>query len=750
MTSEGLMGGSNVGLRDNSLTTPTAAAAGTLTSSNTWRLLITTEASKVLLYSNKGPPWTQLYIDGGPFTDVVLSPTGTLVVFLSDLGLVKVFNVKNFDKPVELANVDSRRKPKQVAWLADDCVAVYWALQTPSQQSQHVVVIGGPKDDWLPFHYSTPPHLVSEVDCLRILTHNKSEIVRRVPRATDRIFAIGSCDPAALLCYALEQFDRGHPSGICDDAEDYLRPISLNLEEATAACLDAALFQWKPNVIATLLRACTFGREFLGATSGRKDFIAACRDLRVVLTLRELPAEMPMTIAQLRSLGYPRLLAKLTRRPLHLLALRVAAYVGVPGTQIVTDWCCQKIIRVSDKQCDPRTSTSDAELEKNILAKLKHCSTQDERTYTDLAYTAALSGRPKLAASLLKYESTVAAQVKLLLKLADMRPAMIKSLIAHDYGLLVQCVESILAQEQCTADGMRDLTVLTSVVDSDPIADALVRSYCRHTNAWSILQRYMEQSKRPHEAGWIAVWKAFYVSGGAINKIGVEIAQINLASAAGFFGSHTSAANRRDDSGHFTTIRHSVDFAHRATVDHMELLNAQRELARRSVIENWKSALTHIVGAPLFRTIIEVIARDRLLEAQKLKQNFTVSEKCWFQARLEGFVIGGDFGQLETLLASAKRGTLSSCLQIFLRYRSGPNAARIVQIALSVITRLTDTGERRYWANQFNFNYDTLPQLPPQAGDSDITRASQNLWAAAGKAADVTSAAAVGVTRLFW
>ncbi|PHJ14923.1 vps16-like protein, partial [Cystoisospora suis] len=196
---------------------------------------------------------------------------------------------------------------------------------------QHTLFLGGPKNEWLPYQYGTTTttsalvaggggqtgqstsgssslHLVAEVDGLRIITAYKTEFLHRIAPSTDAIFSIGSCEPPAMLYYAMERFKGGDAA-----ADESLRSIKQDLGAATEACIDAATHEWKFQQAALLLQAAVFGREFLDEGENKctcKQYVKACRDLRICYAVRQPPLEMPLSVAQLRHMS----LSKLVRR----------------------------------------------------------------------------------------------------------------------------------------------------------------------------------------------------------------------------------------------------------------------------------------------------------------------------------------------------------------------------------------------------------------------------------------------------
>ena len=103
---------------------------------------------------------------------------------------------------------------------------------------QHLVLLGGPGSEWLPLEFGSGPRgsgggvvLVEEVDGLRVLTKTTSELIQRAAAATESVFGVGSCDPPAMLCYALERLYAQDAA-----AEESLRAIKPDLGPGCCCC----------------------------------------------------------------------------------------------------------------------------------------------------------------------------------------------------------------------------------------------------------------------------------------------------------------------------------------------------------------------------------------------------------------------------------------------------------------------------------------------------------------------------------
>ncbi|CAJ1370452.1 unnamed protein product [Effrenium voratum] len=145
----------------------------------------------------------------GPFMAFALSSSGRLLACLSTKGVFKVLAVSDELKILDVAHIERIKKPKQMVWCGDDCIALYLIAPSSNNSVQHVLFVGGPQNDWIPYQYDTAVHLVSECDGCRVMGTQKIEFVQRVPQSVEAIFSIGSFDPPAMLCYALERYEKG-------------------------------------------------------------------------------------------------------------------------------------------------------------------------------------------------------------------------------------------------------------------------------------------------------------------------------------------------------------------------------------------------------------------------------------------------------------------------------------------------------------------------------------------------------------
>ena len=92
----------------------------------------------------------------------------------------------------------------QLVWCGVDSVMLYWNI---SQDKDKLLLMVGPKGDWVKYSYRNPLVLISECDGVRIVSNDKCEFLHRVPKSTEDVFKIGSLEPAAILHDAIGLFE---------------------------------------------------------------------------------------------------------------------------------------------------------------------------------------------------------------------------------------------------------------------------------------------------------------------------------------------------------------------------------------------------------------------------------------------------------------------------------------------------------------------------------------------------------------
>ena len=63
-------------------------------------------------------------------------------------------------------------RPRQLVWCGTGGVVGYW---------ENILIVIGPKRDWIKYNMDSDAHLIPEIDSLRIVNSFTHELLQRVP-----------------------------------------------------------------------------------------------------------------------------------------------------------------------------------------------------------------------------------------------------------------------------------------------------------------------------------------------------------------------------------------------------------------------------------------------------------------------------------------------------------------------------------------------------------------------------------------
>eukprot|EP00953_Heterococcus_sp_UTEX-ZZ885_P041258 21058-Heterococcus_DN1.PRE.1 len=231
-------------------------------------------------------------------------------------------------------------------------IAALVARHNRCTDAAHCMLLALTSNKLFPYPRSNPLVLVQEVDCCRIISQQRMELLQRVPPTTEAINRIGSTDPAAMLFDATEAFEDGdakadeniramaraeapptdHTSTSANATDDSTSSSSGEgvLQEAVRSCTAAAAVEFDTLRQKALLRAAAYGKGFLPDYDS-DDFVACCRKLRVLNAIRSAEVGVPLTAQQYDTIGAEAVIDMLIRRRLHLLALKACQHLRLPA-----------------------------------------------------------------------------------------------------------------------------------------------------------------------------------------------------------------------------------------------------------------------------------------------------------------------------------------------------------------------------------------------------------------------------------
>ncbi|CCO31224.1 putative vacuolar protein sorting-associated protein 16 homolog [Rhizoctonia solani AG-1 IB] len=355
----------------------------------------------------------------GPFLSIAPSPNGKSIALLTSSGLVWVVSADFTKSYAEYDSTqDSPALPKQVVWCGSDAVVLSYA--------SGLLVILGPFGDTIKHYYPGAPHVVGEVDGARVVCVDRCDWVQKVPQSSMNALGPTSTHPAALLLHAAEQFSQRVPS-----AHDSVRAIRPELAGAVDVLVDAAGREWDGVWQRKLMNAAAFGRGFLDMCDPT-DFVAMGKTLKVLNAARYYEIGIPITYAQYQHTSATHIIARLTARNEHLLALRIAEFLGQPPDTVLKHWACAKIAK-SVEDPDAPADKADADVCRAIVEKFR---ATPGASFADIAKRAWEVGRGRLATMLLDHEPRPGEQVPLLLQMKEERLALIKAVNSGDTDLV--------------------------------------------------------------------------------------------------------------------------------------------------------------------------------------------------------------------------------------------------------------------------------------------------------------------------
>ncbi|GBG34095.1 Vacuolar protein sorting-associated protein 16-like [Hondaea fermentalgiana] len=266
------------------------------------------------------------------------APNGKYVAFFSRNGWLTVMGA---DLGTTFLEFDTQAgvAPAQMCWCGSDAVVLQW--------KELGLLVVGPYGDWIKYTYNEPVVIIQEIDALRIISSTAVELLHRVAPSTEAIGRLGSFEPAAMLCDALDAMDNRDTA-----AADGMRALNEDnvLTKATLDCIEAAKADFDTAKQDRLLRAASLGKSFCDRDADRRScasaFVLACNALRVLNIVRHESVALPLTIQQFAFMGAPRLALRLAARRMHLLALKITSYLGLdPAVKqaILVDWACAKL-----------------------------------------------------------------------------------------------------------------------------------------------------------------------------------------------------------------------------------------------------------------------------------------------------------------------------------------------------------------------------------------------------------------------
>lgn len=418
------------------------------------------ESRAVLMPPDIKSPYTQIL-------SIVSSQNGMHVALFTDSGMLWIGS-SDFKTAYSEIDTGFIKQPKELMWCGSQAVVAHW---------DDTMCIYGSKGQSVQYPYDGPFHLIQDIDCVRVVSEMTHELIQKVPFVVEKIFRINSTAPGSYLLEASKQFQNHSHK-----ADEYIRLVKPDLLIAVQDCIEAAAFEFNPEVQKMLIRAAQFGKCFIMDPELTELYVKTCRWLRVLNAVRDPKVAIPLTSVQMTNLGERVLLDRLIWRRLHCLAGHIASYLQLKDgrTRVLSHWACYKVTQ-------PHLDNESAARE--IGEKLRNVP---GISYTTIAMKAAEKGRKALAIKILEYETHSKLQVPLLLSLGEGPTALLKATASGDTDL-IYIVLFHLKEKM----GKRDFEL---TIRSFSLAHALYIKFCASNNREALRQVHVQEDDFPGQA----------------------------------------------------------------------------------------------------------------------------------------------------------------------------------------------------------------------------------------------------------
>ncbi|KIY47376.1 vacuolar protein sorting-associated protein 16 [Fistulina hepatica ATCC 64428] len=538
----------------------------------------------------------------GPYTHISPSPNGKSLALMTFVGKLLVVSA---DFQRSMADFDTTSVEgveghvRQVEWCSNDAILVTW---------ENAVILVGPFGDTLEFVYPGPTFAVTEADGVRIIGPDVSDFVQKVPASTSSVFRPGSTSPAAILYDAWESFSKRSAK-----ANESIRSIRPDLSAAVDDCIDAAGREWEPYWQRRLLNAAKYGRGFLDLYNPH-EFIHMGQTLKVLNAVRHYQVGIPLTYAQYLYTSPSHLITRLTARNMHLLALRISAFLSLKRDVVLRHWASAKILRTRQGT----EFADDDEVCRVIVAKFEELGGADV-SYAEIAKRAWEAGRRGLATKLLDHESRASDQVPLLLTMNEDRLALSKAVDSGDTDLVYHVLLHL--QKRLSLGNFFKLIEDGGLALSP--ASRLLQVYAREQNREMLRDFYYSDDRR------------------------VESAVLSLDEAARMEDPESKVTAAKAAQKFFSEDKDRA-FEAKMMDEYSRLLIAQRQL------EKDLDGKVPLFGLTVNETIRQCIVNGHSKRADKIKSDFKVPDKRFWYVKLHALTSIRDFAQLEAFSKSKR------------------------------------------------------------------------------------------------
>lgn len=613
---------------------------------------------------------------------------------------------------------------------------------------------------------------------IRIFTAKSVEFYKIVCKNTERVFAQETCDPAAVLVKTYEMFNDGDAK-----ASETVRMIRDDVMEAVDTCIKAAEASWETDTATMLLNTALFGRSMssiysdpgscvtntdavvnitqddmrnggnvtlplnrepsagdtqeldpylarMGTTQGRAEpficdrYCRAIAMVRVANCIREPPCDIRTNTSQLIALGPRALVVILAAIKCHLMAIRIADFLGVDKRDILLHW-----VRTRIKLGGYIT---DGELVEVITKSLEGYAGV-VLPYSDIAEVAIMEKRKTLALALLEKERSLVKRFRVLCKWQELTKA---AAIAAD-----ACNPLYAAYVLLEAQNETNIETIIDIANTNAFVRDLFIKHCLIAGDTKVLQIFYERTNDIMSAGVNSVQQALEfidktaseaVEHTTVSSMHQLISRLSLKQdtqsedcmtwlkfSSGFFGSIVTSKGT-----YKPAVVESATLWKEGISQQIELINAQTALENSANLKE-----VGLVGKSLMHTIFILYRYDMAKQAETLATKFKVPFNQLWRCRLAASYEVHNINDLLQMAMDKEAHAQQS------QFKNGKGPVDIVIDALlslgatsaveSVVATLKPPHQQQ-WRNKLNKQ--SQPSDNSDGAFSLLSKISQHLW----------------------
>ncbi|EDV90801.1 vacuolar protein sorting-associated protein 16 homolog [Drosophila grimshawi] len=482
-----------------------------------------------------------------------------------------------------LGSVDMRKKYCEFDTGRKDLpLQIEWIMNTHNADADAVVIsypsyllIVNRNADRSEFSYEdSVMFLVGEMDGVRIITQSSHEMIQRLPKCVENIFAVNSQEPASYLFEAQKKFVEQSYK-----ADEYLSMCRTNIELAVNECIEAASYEFCPVTQKKLMRTAYFGKGFI-LEHNPDEYLRILRILRVLNTLRNKRIAMQLTYKQFMHLNPKLIINRLVFRKNYAVAIEMAKHLKLPVSGILENWAYDKVM----------SDLSDGEVTRRITEKFKNPSVEGI-SFCNIAEKAHQAGRDALAIKLLELEPRASLHVPLLLKMGKYDRAVASATQSGDTELVTSVLLDIKKKMM--------LTNFYMIIREFPLALNMYKKIMMESSRSALYEIYNTEDDHKSIAEY-----HFY---NAIDSEGVE-SNLSLIGSSYAKGRCTVEAE--------------------LCTDTLRLLKLQRTLTAK------RSDEVSLNGLSVHDTMMELLRRGDLKEVERMKSDYKVPDRRYWWMRI--------------------------------------------------------------------------------------------------------------------